>query len=151
MDFIKDAVYFVPLLGVIGLLTILAIYIFISRQNPGNEKMVEIANQIREGAMTYMRRQLLYVGVFVVIIFILLVIFLKDPNIPKFGIYTAIAFALGGMTSMICGFIGMSASTKANVRTANAANKSGMAKALSIAFNGGAIMGLAVASIGLIG
>ncbi|MBE3128902.1 MAG: sodium/proton-translocating pyrophosphatase, partial [Actinobacteria bacterium] len=80
MDFIKDAVYFVPLLGVIGLLTILAIYIFISRQNPGNETMVEIANQIREGAMTYMRRQLLNVGVFVVIIVTLLTIFLKDPN-----------------------------------------------------------------------
>lgn len=151
MDFIKDAVYFVPLIGVIGLLTILAIYIFISRQNPGNEKMVGIANQIREGAMTYMRRQLLYVGVFVVIIVTLLVIFLKDPNIPNFGIYTAIAYALGGMTSMICGFIGMSASTKANVRTAKAANKKGMTKALGIAFNGGAIMGLAVASVGLIG
>jgi K(+)-stimulated pyrophosphate-energized sodium pump len=151
MDFIKDAVYFVPILGVIGLLTILAVYIFISRQNPGNKKMVEIANQIREGAMTYMRRQLLYVGVFVVIIFTLLFIFLKDPNIPNFGIYTAIAYALGGVTSMICGFIGMSASTKANVRTANAANQKSMSKALSMAFNGGAIMGLAVASVGLIG
>lgn len=151
MDFIKDAMYFVPLLGVIGLLTILVIYIFISRQNPGNEKMVGIANQIREGAMTYMRRQLLNVGVFVIIIFTLLIIFLKEPNIPNFGIYTAIAYALGGMTSMTCGFIGMSASTKANVRTANAANQKGMAKALSIAFNGGAIMGLAVASVGLIG
>jgi len=151
MDFIKDAVYFVPILGVIGLLTILAVYIFISRQNPGNEKMVGIANQIREGAMTYMRRQLLYVGVFVVIIVALLAIFLKDPNIPNFGIYTAIAYALGGMTSITCGFIGMSASTKANVRTANAANQKSMSKALSIAFNGGAIMGLAVASVGLIG
>jgi len=151
MDFIKDAVYFVPILGVIGLLTILAVYIFISRQNSGNEKMVGIANQIREGAMTYMRRQLLYVGVFVVIIVALLAIFLKDPNIPNFGIYTAIAYALGGMTSITCGFIGMSASTKANVRTANAANQKSMSKALSIAFNGGAIMGLAVASVGLIG
>src|SRR4030043_1235229 len=151
MDFIKDAVYFVPILGVIGLLTILAVYIFVSRQNPGNKKMVEIANQIREGAMTYMRRQLLYVGVFVVIIVSLLVVFLKNPNIPNFGIYTAIAFALGGITSMICGFIGMSASTRANVRTANAANQKSMPRALSIAFNGGAIMGLAVASIGLIG
>ncbi len=151
MDFIKDAVYFVPILGVIGLLTILAVYIFISRQNPGNKKMVEIADQIRIGAMTYMRRQLLYVGVFVVIIVTLLAIFLKDPNVPNFGIYTAIAFALGGMTSMICGFIGMSASTRANVRTANAANQKSMPRALSIAFNGGAIMGLAVASVGLIG
>ena len=151
MDFIKDAVYFVPLLGVIGLLTILAIYIFISRQKPGNEKMIAIANQIREGSMTYMRRQLLFVGVFVMIVFILLAVFLKDKNIPNFGIYSAAAYALGGMTSMICGFIGMSASTKANVRTANAANKKSMAKALGIAFNGGAIMGLAVASVGLIG
>ncbi len=151
MAFIQDAVYFVPLLGVIGLLTILGIYIFISRQNPGNEKMVGIANQIREGAMTYMKRQLIFVGAFVVIVFILLAIFLKDKNIPNFGIYSAAAYALGGMTSMICGFIGMSASTKANVRTANAANKKGIAKALGIAFNGGAVMGLAVASIGLIG
>lgn len=151
MGSFQNAAYFIPILGVIGLLTIIAIYIFISRQNPGNEKMVGIANQIREGAMTYMKRQLLFVGAFVVIVFVLLAVFLKDKNVPNFGILSAAAYALGGMTSMICGFIGMSASTKANVRTANAANKKGMAKALGIAFNGGAIMGLAVASVGLIG
>jgi len=122
-----------------------------SRRDPGNAKMVEIAGRIREGAMAYMKRQLMYVGVFVVIIFVLLFILLKDPDIPNFGPYTALAFALGAITSMTCGFIGMSASTKANVRTANEANKKSLSGALSVAFNGGAIMGLAVASIGLIG
>jgi len=151
MDFIKYVADYVPLLGVVGLVTILGIYISMSRRNPGNEKMVEIAGRIREGAMAYMKRQLLYVGVFVVIVFVLLLIFLKDPGIPNFGLYTALAFAFGAITSMTCGFIGMSASTKANVRTANEAGKKSMPRALGVAFNGGAIMGLAVASIGLIG
>ncbi len=151
MDFFNELVYYVPLLGVLGLLTILGLYVFISKQKPGNEKMIGIASQIREGAMAYMRRQLLNVGLFVIVVFALLAIFLKTAGIPYYGLYTAIAYALGGMTSMICGFIGMAASTKANVRTANAANQKGMSKALSMAFNGGAIMGLAVASVGLIG
>jgi len=151
MDFINYAANYVPLIGVVGVLTILGIYIFMSRRNPGNAKMVEIAGRIREGAMAYMKRQLMYIGVFVVIIFVLLFILLKDPDIPNFGPYTALAFALGAITSMTCGFIGMSASTKANVRTANEARKKSLSKALSVAFNGGAIMGLAVASIGLIG
>ncbi len=151
MDFIGNVVNYVPLLGVIGLLVILAIYILLSRQSSGSEKMIDIAGQIRVGAMTYMKRQLLNVGVFMIVVFALLAIFLKDSNIPNFGIYTAIAFLLGGLSSMACGFIGMSASTKANVRSANAANKKGISSALSTAFNGGAVMGLAVASVGLIG
>ncbi len=139
-----------PWMGVIGGVVIIAIYAFVSRQDAGNEKMQGIAAQIREGAMAYMRRQFMYVFGFIVVVFILLAVFLKQPGIDGFGLKTAIAYALGGLSSMLCGIIGMSASTKANVRTAAAANRSGMAKALSMAFNGGAIMGLAVASIGLI-
>ncbi len=147
----ENLVYYAPLLGVIGILTIIGLYIFISKQKAGNDKMIEIAGRIREGAMAYMRRQFFNVGIFVIIVFVLLSLFLKNTSIEYFGLYTGIAYLLGGLTSLLCGIIGMSASTKANVRTANAANQKGMSKALSMAFNGGAIMGLAVASIGLIG
>jgi K(+)-stimulated pyrophosphate-energized sodium pump len=126
-------------------------YNFISRQDPGNEKMQSIAALVREGAFAYMRRQTIYVGIFIVVVFILLARFLQQEGIEGYGWKTAIAFVCGAMTSMLCGFIGMSASTKANVRTANAANKNGMAAALSMAFNGGAVMGLTVASVGLVG
>jgi K(+)-stimulated pyrophosphate-energized sodium pump len=96
-----------------------------------------------------MKRQMMYVGTFVVVITVLLALFLKPYNLQS-----AAAFFCGALASILCGVIGMSAATKANVRTANAANKhgaAGMAQALSMAFSGGAVMGLAVASIGLLG
>ncbi|OGS37486.1 MAG: sodium-translocating pyrophosphatase [Elusimicrobia bacterium RIFOXYB2_FULL_49_7] len=135
--------YLAPWLGVLGLVIIFAIYRFISGQDAGNEKMQQIAALIREGAMAYMKRQLINVGLFIVVVSALLGYFL--------GKGTGLAYITGGLVSILCGFIGMSAATKANVRTAAAANKFGMSKALSMAFNGGAVMGLAVASLGLIG
>jgi K(+)-stimulated pyrophosphate-energized sodium pump len=136
-------VYYMPWLGVVGLIVVAGIYSFVSKQDAGNDKMKLIAGLIREGAFAYMRRQLITVSTFIVVIAVLLWV-----SLDKF---TSIAYVLGAMTSMLCGFIGMSASTKANVRTANMANKKGMAKALSMAFNGGAVMGLSVASVGLLG
>jgi K(+)-stimulated pyrophosphate-energized sodium pump len=142
----QGLLFYIPWLGVAGFVIIAAMYVFIDKQDAGTEKMKAIASQIREGAMAYMRRQFINLSIFIVIVFVLLFLYLKPYNVQ-----TAFAYLLGSITSLICGFIGMSASTKANVRTANAANKSGMAKALSMAFNGGAIMGIAVASMGLVG
>ena len=138
-----------PWIGVAGLLVIALLYLSLVKQDAGNAKMQDIAGQIREGAFAYMGRQLINVGVFIAVIFLLLFFFL-----PTFGKQTAVAYALGGFTSILCGYIGMAGATRANVRTAAAANKggaAGMAKALAMAFNGGSIMGLAVASVGLIG
>jgi len=140
---------YAPALGAVGLLVIAGIYRSVSKADPGNEKMKEIAGLIRDGASAYMKRQAIYVISFVVIVAIIMALFLKPYNLQS-----AIAYLCGALTSMLCGVIGMSGATKTNVRTANAANKhgaEGMAKALSMAFNGGAIMGLAVASVGLIG
>ena len=138
--------YYAPWLGVLGLVVIALISMSISKADDGNDKMRHIASLIKEGAMAYMSRQLINVGIFIACVVILLALFLKP-----YGIETAIAYAAGGIISILCGFIGMRAATKANVRTAAAANKFGMAKALAMAFNGGAVMGLAVASLGLIG
>ena len=111
-----------PALGLVGLLVVWGIYVYISKQDAGNDKMKDIALQIRDGAMAYMRRQTMYVGVFMICVTILLALFLKPYNVQ-----TAVAYFCGALTSMLCGFIGMAAATKANVRTANAANKHGAA------------------------
>ena len=136
---------FAWIFGVVGLLIGGFIYLYIDRQPAGSEKMKDIAGKIHQGAMTYLRRQYTILAVFIGIMFLGLLYGL--------GIQTAIAFVGGAISSMLAGFFGMNAATRANVRTANAANlyKPDAAKALFIAFAGGSVMGLAVASIGVIG
>jgi len=134
-----------PLFGIGGLLIALWIYGHIKKQPDGTDRMREIAEMIHEGAMVYLKRQYTILLVFIVLIFILLSIFINVP--------TGIAYVGGAVSSMLAGFFGMKAATKANVRTAQAANlyKPDTAKSLSIAFLGGSVMGLSVASIGLVG
>src|SRR4030065_492298 len=130
----------------IGVLIIAGfIFLYISRQPDGNDKMRGIAKKIHEGAMAYLRRQYTILAVFIVIIFFALLYGL--------GIQTAIAYVGGAISSMLAGFFGMNAATRANVRTANAANlfKPDSSKALFVAFAGGSVMGLCVASIGVLG
>ena len=136
---------FAWIFGIVGLLIGGFIYLYIDRQPAGSEKMKDIAGKIHQGAMTYLRRQYTILAVFIGIMFLGLLYGL--------GIQTAIAFVGGAISSMLAGFFGMNAATRANVRTANAANlyKPDAAKALFIAFAGGSVMGLAVASIGVIG
>ena len=136
---------YAPLLGLSGLVMALFIYLHISKLPDGNERMREIAELIHDGAMTYLKRQYTILLIFVAIVAILLGIFINVP--------TAIAYVAGGFSSMLAGFFGMKGATKANVRTAEAANrhKPSMARALSAAFFGGSVMGLSVASLGLIG
>ncbi|NOY63985.1 MAG: sodium-translocating pyrophosphatase [Nitrospirae bacterium] len=133
------------LFGAGGLLLALIIFAAVSKKPDGNETMREIAAMIHEGAMAYLKRQYSILSIFIIIVFIAMFFYLGAPS--------AIAFLSGAICSIAAGFLGMKAATKANVRTAEAANqyKPDHSKALSVAFNGGAVMGLAVAGIGLLG
>jgi len=131
------------LLGLIGLFVAFLFYFYIVRQDQGTEKMKSIANLIHQGAMAFLKKEYFYLSLFIITVFILLFLFIA----PK----TACAFLIGALFSMTAGFVGMKAATRANVRTAQAANSKGQSKALIVAFAGGAVMGLAVASLGLLG
>jgi K(+)-stimulated pyrophosphate-energized sodium pump len=109
----------------------------------GNEKLAEISEAIHAGAMAFLNREYRALAVFVGVVFILIAI--------GMGIQTALAFLGGAICSMTCGFIGMKAATRANVRTTEAARQHGQARALEVSYNGGAVMGLSVASLGLVG
>lgn len=136
---------FAWLFGLAGLIIGGFIFLYINKQPDGTEKMRDIASKIHSGAMTYLRRQYTILAIFIVIIFLALWFGL--------GIYMAVAYVSGAISSMLAGFFGMNAATRANVRTAQAANlyKPDSARALFIAFAGGSVMGLSVASIGVIG
>jgi len=132
-----------PLLGVLGLLVAFYLYYLVKKHPGGEGKVAEIASAIHDGAMVFMRREYSVLVVFVVVVAVLLTFAL--------GLETAGAFVLGAFCSAAAGFIGMSTATRANVRTTLAAHNQGAAAALSVAFFGGSIMGLTVASVGLMG
>ncbi|MGB0408545.1 MAG: sodium-translocating pyrophosphatase [Opitutales bacterium] len=132
----------VPALGVAGLIVAGLIFRTIMKQSGGTGEIADIATQIHQGAMIFMRRELFLLGGFALVVGGLLV--LKDP-------YEALAFFIGALCSSIAGVVGMFTATKANVRTALAASEHGPARALTTAFFGGSIMGLTVASMGLLG
>jgi K(+)-stimulated pyrophosphate-energized sodium pump len=132
-----------PVFGGLGLLAALLLFFYIKRQPVGSELMQDIAGQIHLGAMTFLRREYSVLLVFVLVVFVLLGSFI--------GWTTAGAFISGALCSGIAGFFGMKAATKANVRTTEAARTDGQGKALTLAFYGGSVMGLSVASLGLFG
>ena len=131
------------ILGLVGLGFSLTTYAWVRRQPAGNEVMRGLAEQIETGAMPFLRREYSVLVGFVVVIAALLWL--------AIGQWTALAYLFGAVSSMLAGFIGMKAATKANVRTAEAARGVGQGMALRMAFNGGAVMGLAVAALGLFG
>ena len=133
-----------PILGVVGLAIAFVIYTVMSRASDGEAKERGIAEQIHIGAMVFMHREYKLLLAFAAV---LIVGILVSP----LGTNTAIAFVAGAVSSATAGYLGMYAATKANVRTAVAANTEGAASALNIAFYGGSIMGLCVASLGLLG
>ncbi|MCK5325358.1 MAG: sodium/proton-translocating pyrophosphatase, partial [Woeseiaceae bacterium] len=128
--------------GVLAVLFGLITTQWILKQPAGNERMQEIAQAIQEGAGAYMNRQYFTIGVVGVVLFVILGIAL--------GWATAIGFAIGAIFSALAGYIGMFVSVRANVRTAQAASN-GVNSALNVAFRGGAITGLLVVGLGLIG
>jgi K(+)-stimulated pyrophosphate-energized sodium pump len=131
-----------PVLGVIGLVVAYVIFHSIMKQPAGEGRLKEISDDIHKGAMVFMSREFRMLGMFAMVILVALII--KDP-------FEALAFACGAVSSAIAGFVGMYAATKANVRTTVAARDHGMSKALTTAFFGGSIMGLTIASVGLVG
>jgi len=129
--------------GVAGLLVAAWLYFAVRRESPGNQRMQEIGEAIREGAMTFLRREYVILLWFEAAVFILLW--------WQLGWSTGCAFLFGAVCSMAAGFFGMTSATIANTRTSQAAKDGGEERALLVAFNGGAVMGLAVASLGLVG
>lgn len=134
----------VPVFAIAALLFAVYLAMKVSRQEAGTKKMKEISDAISEGARAFLMAEYKILVVFVIVLFVLI-------GVGTRSIVTAICFVAGAAFSTLAGYFGMQVATKANVRTANAAMKSGMNRALSIAFSGGAVMGLCVAGLGVLG
>ncbi len=140
------------LAGAIALITAFVLT-YIVKENPtGNEKMTEIGNAIREGAMAFLMREYKVISIFIVVLGFVLFFALDNPDTAEIheGLYTAAAFIVGAICSILAGFFGMRIATEANVRTTEAARTS-LAHALRVAFSSGAVMGLSVVGLGLLG
>lgn len=139
----ENLINYTPLLGLAGIA--LAIYFLnnIKKMDPGTKKMKGIAEKIRSGAFVFLRKEYTILAFFIVAVAGLL--YWKISN------YTALAFLFGAASSMLAGFLGMNAATLAGVRTSAAAKTKDTGKALSVSFLGGAVMGLTVASLGVLG
>ena len=140
----NNYMYLVPVAAVIALLFAAYLAAKVSRQDAGTERMKEIAGAIAGGARAFLTAEYKILIVFVVVLFVLI-------GLGVGNWVTAVCFVVGALFSTIAGYCGMTVATKANVRTANAAKESGMNKALSIAFSGGAVMGMCVAGLGALG
>jgi len=132
-----------PILGVVGMIAALVVYLLVMKYPDGEDKVKKIGDQIHKGALAFMKTEYKYLLIFIAVLVVLVWFAL--------GIHSAIAVITGAACSSLAGFIGMYAATKANVRTATAAQQDGAAAALSVSFYGGSVMGLCVASLGLIG
>ena len=132
------------ILGVAGLIIAVLIFIMLSKMPSGSGKVKEIADDIHNGAMVFMKREYTILVGFVIVLFIALYIGFETWH-------TSVSFLTGAVCSGVAGYFGMFSATKANVRTTVAANEKGAAAALSVAFYGGSIMGLTVAAMGLVG
>lgn len=139
----NDLIYLAPIAGVIAVIFAFIKTGIINKSDAGNDRMKEIAGAIAEGAKAFLFAEYKILIIFVAVLFLIL----------GFGInwLTAVCFIIGAVLSTLAGYVGMTVATKANVRTANAAKESGMNKALSIAFSGGAVMGLCVVGFGILG
>lgn len=139
----ENLVYLAPIAGIIALIFAAYKAVVIGKAKPGNERMVEISDAIAEGAKAFLYSEYKVLVIFAAVLFIVI----------GFGVswLTAVCFLVGAAFSTLAGYFGMTVATKANVRTANAAKESGMNKALSIAFSGGAVMGLCVVGLGIVG
>jgi K(+)-stimulated pyrophosphate-energized sodium pump len=141
-------IYLVPVMGLIGLLYTFVKFNWVTRQDAGTDRMKEISKYIAEGAMAFLRAEWKILGYFVVIVSILLAVMAQANPHSHWSI--AIAFIIGAFMSAFAGFVGMKAATRANVRTAHAARTS-LKKALNVSFTGGAVMGVGVAGLAVLG
>ena len=140
----ETMMYVVPVVGIFALVFAAYLAAKVSRQSEGTEKMREIAAAISEGAKAFLTAEYKILIIFVVVLFLLIGIGIGNW-------VTAVCFVVGALFSTLAGYAGMNVATKANVRTANAAKEGGMNRALSIAFSGGAVMGMCVAGLGALG
>ena len=129
--------------AIIGLAVAIGLASWISKADEGTDRMKEIAGYIREGAMAFLSREYKIMVIVIVVLFLLIGFFINW--------ITGILYVCGALLSVLAGFFGMKVATLGNVRTAHAAQESGMNKALKIAFRSGAVMGLAVTGLGLLG
>ncbi len=140
---IENLTTYALVIGILGLIACVLVYQSVVRQSPGSQVMRDLAEQIQLGSMAFLKREYTVLLPFLIIVAVLLGV--------TVGWSTGISYVIGGVASVAAGWAGMSSATKANVRTSEAARASGQAAALRIAFNGGAVMGLAVAALGLLG
>ena len=142
--------YILPIFGIIGLAFTFWKAKWVNEQDPGNEKMVRIANNISEGAMSFLKAEYTILAIFVIAVGALLGYAATTQDPSKSSPYIAISFGLGAICSALAGFIGMKVATKANVRTTNSA-RTGLGQALEVAFAGGSVMGMGVVGLGVLG
>ena len=143
----SDVIVYAALVAGLAALLLAVVYARAVLAAPrGNQRMVELSDAIRQGAMAFLRREYTWVAVFVVVMAALIAALL-DWGRP----WGSVAFVFGALLSAGAGFVGMRIATQANSRTAEAARTGGVAAALPIAFRGGAVMGFTVAGLGLLG
>ncbi|WP_338356479.1 sodium-translocating pyrophosphatase [Yeosuana marina] len=141
-------VKFLPAFGVLALLFVYLKNVWVTKQDTGSQKMIDIAKHIADGAMSFLKAEYKVLSIFVVAVAILL--FLKGNSEEGSNGMVALSFVVGAICSALAGFIGMRVATKANVRTTQAARTS-LGKALEVAFAGGSVMGLGVVGLGVLG
>ncbi|MFP4082919.1 MAG: sodium-translocating pyrophosphatase [Candidatus Aminicenantes bacterium] len=140
---IMDLIPYSFIIGILGLAFSLILYFLVKKHPTGSELMNEIAEAVHSGAMVFLRREYTYISIFVIALFIILW--------RLFTIYTSLAFLTGASCSMLAGFIGLKASTRSAVRSTQGAILGGTPQALTVAFQGGAVMGISVAALGVVG
>jgi len=141
-------IYLVPVTGVLALIYAWMRTNWVTKQDAGNEVMVDLAKSIAEGARAFLREEYRVLVIFVVVVAALLAF--ANFSQPQSSWMIAVSFVVGALCSGLAGFIGMNVATKANVRTTQAA-RTGLAPALNVAFSGGLVMGLSVVGLGVLG
>ncbi|MCJ7561059.1 sodium/proton-translocating pyrophosphatase, partial [Candidatus Bathyarchaeota archaeon] len=142
-----------PIAAVISIIVGLYFYRYVEKQDSGNEKMREISDAIRDGARAFIKREYTTLFIFVAIVSALMLIFLPAPiwtGEPLKNLSLTLAYVFGSSCSALAGYLGLNIATKANAKVAQAA-KEGLNRAFPIGFRGGAVMGLSVVGVGLLG
>ena len=140
----KELLFLVPVVGLAGLLFAIFLKSYVIKQDPGTDRMREIADAIADGARAFLASEYRILVIFVAVLFVVI-------GVGTRNWVTAVCFLTGSLFSTAAGYLGMSAAIRANCRTANAARTQGMKRALALAFSGGSVMGMAVVGLGLLG
>ena len=140
----KELLFLVPVVGLAGLLFAIFLKSYVIKQDPGTDRMRQIADAIAEGARAFLASEYRILVIFVAVLFVVI-------GVGTRNWVTAVCFLTGSLFSTAAGYLGMSAAIRANCRTANAARTQGMKRALALAFSGGSVMGMAVVGLGLLG